>query len=279
MSFLVTEDESLVTTEKSPKRSRSAGRTTIISGSSNIFTARRSSSSSVTRNDLSRDMHTSTPLPGNSPDTSRDRRKNRGSKTRPRSSSVEAKKKSRRSDSQNRGKPEPPTCLDVERSMGRGTLKLRWLPPRMDLMSRSNGQSIIGYEVRLNGVRVSQVSGANVGQAIVQNADLSEDMVIHVCSIGANGSTSKPAEVKRKADKDNRNASDKNETIKKKKATVLYDYNPREDSPYSDPDKEIHLVQGQVVSIVRSERSDGFCKVKTGQNSGWVPSSFLIETN
>ena len=52
------------------------------------------------------------------------------------------------------------------------------------------------------------------------------------------------------------------EKIKKKKATVLYDYNPREDSPYNDPDKEIHLVQGQVVSIVRSERSDGFCKVK-----------------
>merc|ERR1719376_1831538 len=170
MSFLVTEDEELVTTEKSPKRSRSAGRTTIISGSSNIFTARRSSSSSVTRNDLSRDMHTSPPLPGSSPDMSRDRRKNRGSKTKPRSSSVEAKKKSRRSDSQNRGKPEPPTCLVIERSMGRGTVKLRWLPPRMDLMSRSNGQSIIGYEVRLNGVRFSHVSGANVGQAIVQNA-------------------------------------------------------------------------------------------------------------
>merc|ERR1719376_1903508 len=221
MSFLVTENksitESLVTTE----RSRSAGRTTIISGSSNIFTARRSSSSSVTRNDLSRDMHTSTPLPGNSPDMSRDRRKNRGSKTKPRSSSVEAKKKSRRSDSHNRGKPEPPTCLVIERSMGRGTLKLRWLPPRMDLMSRSNGQSIIGYEVRLNGVRFSQVSGANVGQAIVQNVELSEDMVIHVCSIGANGSSSKPAEAKRKADKDNRNASDKNEKIKKEESNSL----------------------------------------------------------
>jgi len=149
----------------------------------------------------------------------------------------------------------------------------------MDLLSRSNGKSIIGYEIRLNGVRFSQVSGANVGEAIVQNVDLSKDMVIQICSIGANGSTSKPAEVRRKANKDNRNVSDKNEKIKKKKATVLYDYNPREDSPYNDPDKEIHLVQGQVVSIVRSERSDGFCKVKTGQHSGWVPSSFLIETN
>ena len=144
--------ESLVNTDnKTRSRSHSVGRTTIISGSSNIFTKRSasthrrssSSSSSEMRNDLSRDMQTSTPLPGTSPDMSANRKheKDWNSKTlkSSRSSSVEANKKSnvknKRDKSRNRGFPDPPTCLVIERSVGRGTLQLRWLPPRMDLVS------------------------------------------------------------------------------------------------------------------------------------------------
>ena len=49
---------------------------------------------------------------------------------------------------------------------------------------------------------------------------------------------------------------------RKPKATVLYDYNPAKDSPYSDQEDEISLKQGQIISIIHPERADGFCKVK-----------------
>lgn len=179
-------------------------------------------------------------------------------------------------------KPQPPTCPIIEKVMGEGSIFLRWLPPRMDLMSRSNNVPVIGYEISINGLRRAQVSGAYTNQAVVGNLKLEKNTSVEIRTVSSTGMVSDAVHVdlmrSNVASQISSSSSSSKSSIKKNntKATVLYDYNPQEDSPYTHQEQEIKLKQGQVVRVLSQERHDGFCRVKINKVHGWAPAAFLM---
>lgn len=166
--------------------------------------------------------------------------------------------------------------------MGEGSIFLRWLPPRMDLMSRSNNVPVIGYEISINGLRRAQVSGAYTNQAVVGNLKLEKNTSVEIRTVSSTGMVSDAVHVdlmrSNVASQISSSSSSSKSSIKKNntKATVLYDYNPQEDSPYTHQEQEIKLKQGQVVRVLSQERHDGFCRVKINKVHGWAPAAFLM---
>lgn len=57
--------------------------------------------------------------------------------------------------------PQAPLSFHVEKVLGHDGLLVAWQPPPMDTMCRSNGFLVTGYQIYVNGLTESLVSGAS----------------------------------------------------------------------------------------------------------------------
>nr|CAB3265830.1 early endosome antigen 1-like [Phallusia mammillata] len=200
--------------------------------------------------------------------------------------------------------PRSPTFVVIEKTMGQKSMIISWTPPVLDMISRSNGIPVIGYEISIDGERRVQISGAYSNKAILGDLDLTRNFLVEVKTVSSVGTLSRPAEVMYSPNADfsaqselagsfnqtgtdvmqststpqqsNKSASENLFGSPIRRATALYDYDPAVDSPYKSHDEEIGLNKGSPVLVLGSPRPDGFCDVQVGKKRGIAPIAFLV---
>uniref|UniRef100_A0A8C4Q959 SH3 domain-containing protein n=1 Tax=Eptatretus burgeri TaxID=7764 RepID=A0A8C4Q959_EPTBU len=87
------------------------------------------------------------------------------------------------------GFPEPPVDVRVEAGPLPGTLLLSWLPVTLDTCGSSNGASVYGYAVFVDGKKVLEVSCPTAGAAILERVACGQAVMLTLRTLSQHGTS------------------------------------------------------------------------------------------
>jgi len=173
------------------------------------------------------------------------------------------------------GPPYAPRNLTVSRVVTQTALLLDWELPQMDELGRSNGVTVVGYKIWVDGKEKQDVTSATMTKALLDDLDLSVNSIeFSIQSLGANGFRSEmvsytlvnPIQLLEE---------EAEESAPIFYCIALYDYDPFKSSPNPNPRLELNLTEGGVIKVLDNSRTDGFYYGECNGVRGLIPSNFV----
>ncbi|XP_064629965.1 centrosomal protein of 290 kDa-like isoform X3 [Lineus longissimus] len=195
------------------------------------------------------------------------------------------------------GPPEPPSDFHIERILSDHNVMMEWQPPPIDEFDRSNGVQISGYKIFVDGVECHRLSSPHLTKALIGRLNLHVPHKISIQSYTTLGQASRAVDtyfqdvlpdlrdgmsdlgsnLGDNFDGGSITSSNFYESGERKKCMAVYDYNPADQSPNSDPINELSFKTGDVIFTYGPVREDGFYHAKIRGRRGLVPESFIEE--
>jgi hypothetical protein len=173
------------------------------------------------------------------------------------------------------GPPYAPRNLTVSRVVTQTALLLDWELPQMDELGRSNGVTVVGYKIWVDGKEKQDVTSATMTKALLDDLDLSVNSIeFSIQSLGANGFRSEmvsytlvnPIQLLEE---------EAEESAPIFYCIALYDYDPFKSSPNPNPRLELNLTEGGAIKVLDNSRTDGFYYGECNGVRGLIPSNFV----
>jgi hypothetical protein len=163
----------------------------------------------------------------------------------------------------------------------------------MDELARSNGATVLGYKVYINGRDKQMVGSPHLSKALIEKLNLSRTHRFSIQTVAEGGQVSRMVDtLLDKISTDDGNSegdsagdadvssvmsSSQYEDGERRVFLAVYDYNPSEHSPQQFPGQELSFLAGDVITTYGAERPDGFYHAKVHGRRGLVPASFIEE--